>query len=59
MMLWKLLFTATMFYLLTPGVLVRLPPRGSTMTVNVTHALVFAVVSSLVWRLVKGKSMMK
>jgi hypothetical protein len=54
-----LLFTATLFYLLTPGVLVRLPQGGSTMTVNVTHALVFAVVSSLVWRMVKGKSMMK
>jgi hypothetical protein len=55
MMLWKLLFTATLFYLLTPGVLVRLPPGGSTLTVNLTHAVVFAVVSYFAWKMIKGK----
>jgi hypothetical protein len=51
----KLAFLAALFYFLIPGVLVRLPPGGSTMTVNVTHAVVFALVSSFVWKLVKGK----
>jgi hypothetical protein len=40
----KLLFSAVVFYALIPGVLVRLPPGGSTLTVNITHALVFALV---------------
>jgi len=48
----KLLFHAVLFYALIPGVLVRLPPGGSTLTVNLTHALLFAVVCSLVWKLV-------
>jgi hypothetical protein len=54
-MLWKLLFQAALFYFLLPGVLVRLPPGGSTMTVNLTHAVVFAVVSKFLWSAVKGK----
>jgi len=40
----KFLFTVVLFYALIPGVLVRLPPGGSTMTVNLTHAVVFALV---------------
>jgi hypothetical protein len=40
----KILFAAVVFYALIPGVLVRLPPGGSTMTVNLTHALVFGLV---------------
>jgi len=51
----KLLFLAAMFYFLIPGVLVRLPPGGSTLTVNLTHAVVFALVSSFAWRALKGK----
>jgi len=54
-MLWKLLFQAALFYFLLPGVLVRLPPGGSTMTVNLTHAVVFAVVSKFLWSSLKGK----
>lgn len=54
-MLWKLLFQAALFYFLIPGVLLRLPPGGSTMTVNLTHAVVFAVVSKLLWSSMKGK----
>ncbi len=49
-----LIFHAVLFYLLTPGVLVRLPPGSSPMVVNMTHALVFAVVLALsskwVWK---------
>jgi len=55
-MMWgKLLFHAVLFYAFIPGVLVRLPPGGSTMTVNLTHALLFAVVCHLVWKLVFPK----
>jgi hypothetical protein len=54
-MLWKLLFQAALFYFLLPGVLVRLPPGGSTMTVNLTHAVVFAVASKFLWSSLKGK----
>jgi hypothetical protein len=47
----KLLVLAALFFVLTPGVLVSLPPGGSTMTVAATHAVVFALVYTLV---VKG-----
>jgi len=51
----KLLFLAAVFYFLIPGVLVRLPPGGSTMTVNLTHSVVFALVACYAWKMVKGK----
>jgi uncharacterized membrane protein len=51
----KLAFVAALFYFLIPGVLVRLPPGGSTMTVNITHAVVFAVVLHFAWKALKGK----
>jgi len=51
----KILFHAVLFYAFIPGVLVRLPPGGSTMTVNITHAVVFALVSSFAWKALKGK----
>ena len=51
----KLIFLAALFYFLIPGVLIRLPPGGSTMVVNITHAVVFALVSSFAWKLVKGR----
>lgn len=42
------LFVAALFYVLTPGILLTLPKGGSKMMVAATHALVFAVVFSLV-----------
>jgi len=48
----KFLFSVVVFYALIPGVLVRLPPGGSTMTVNLTHALVFGLVSCYGYKLV-------
>jgi len=54
-MLVKLAFLAAVFYFLIPGVLVRLPPGGSTMTVNLTHSVVFALVVSYGWKAMKGK----
>ena len=38
------LFVAALFFALTPGVLVSLPPRSSKMVVAATHAVVFAAV---------------
>jgi hypothetical protein len=51
----KLIFLAALFYFLIPGVLVRLPPGASTMVVNITHAVVFALVSSFAWGMVKSR----
>jgi hypothetical protein len=55
------LYAAVLFYLLTPGVLVSLPPGGSRMTVALTHAVVFGVVwmltHKLVWRALSGGRM--
>jgi hypothetical protein len=52
------LYAAVLFYALTPGVLVSLPPGASRMTVNLTHAVVFGVVwaltNKMVWKVVGG-----
>jgi len=44
MNLYMSLYVALLFVLLTPGVLLSLPPGGSKLTVAVVHGLVFAVV---------------
>ena len=41
------LFSAVLFFLLTPGILLSLPPGGSKMVVAATHAVVFGLVFSL------------
>ncbi len=47
-------YAALLFIVLTPGVLLRLPMKGSKMTVALTHGVVFAVVwhftQNMVWR---------
>jgi hypothetical protein len=47
-------YAAVLFYLLTPGVLVSLPPGASRQVVQLTHAAVFGLVwmltSKAVWR---------
>ena len=49
------LYAAVLFFLLTPAILVRLPPSGSKFTVAAVHALVFALIfhftHKIVWRL--------
>ena len=51
--MWGLaLYAAVLFYVLTPGVLVSLPPGASRMTVNLTHAVVFGVVLALTHKMV-------
>jgi len=37
-------FGAILFFLLSPGILLRLPSNGSKMTVAMVHALVFGLV---------------
>jgi len=48
------LFTALLFFVLTPGILLSLPKRGSKIMVAATHAVVFALVyhftHKIVWR---------
>ena len=47
-------YSALLFFVLTPGVLVTLPPKGKKLTVAAFHAVVFALVwhftHKLVWR---------
>ena len=42
-----LLTTALLFFVLSPGILLSLPPGGSKITGAATHAVVFAVVHKL------------
>ena len=48
-------YSAILFFLLSPGVLLRLPSNGSKNTVAIVHAIVFAVIlyftAGFVWRL--------
>ena len=41
------LFSALLFFVLTPGIVLSLPPKGSKVIVALTHAVVFALVYSL------------
>jgi hypothetical protein len=38
------LYVAALFFILTPGILLRLPPSGDKFTVAAVHAIVFALV---------------
>jgi quercetin dioxygenase-like cupin family protein len=49
----KLLVLAVFFYLLTPGVLLALPPGASHQVQAATHAVVFTLVITFVWPLLK------
>jgi hypothetical protein len=46
------IYAAVLFFVLTPGVLLSLPPGGSRTTVALTHAVVFGVVWALTHTLV-------
>jgi hypothetical protein len=46
------LYLAILAFLLSPGVLVRLPPRGRPVVVAATHALVLSLVWGLTHKLV-------
>ena len=46
------LYIAALFVLLTPGVLVKLPPKGSLLTIAIVHGIVFALIYHLSHRTV-------
>ena len=46
------LFTALLFFLLTPGILLSLPPGGSKKVVAAVHAIVFALIWTFTHKLV-------
>lgn len=48
--LFMFLYTAVLFYVLTPGILLSLPPKGSKMLVAATHAVVFALVYKFTYK---------
>jgi hypothetical protein len=52
------IYAFLLFFVLTPGVLVYLPPKGGKMVVAAVHALVFAIVwtltNKLVWKATVG-----
>lgn len=48
--LFMFVYTAVLFYVLTPGILLSLPPKGSKMLVAATHAVVFALVYKFTYK---------
>jgi hypothetical protein len=48
------IYTALLFFVLSPGILISLPPKSSKMVVTATHALIFALIyhftHKMVWR---------
>jgi len=54
-------YAAILFFVLTPAVLVRLPPKGGKFTVAAVHAVVFALIfhftHKMVWQLSMGMGM--
>jgi ABC-type uncharacterized transport system fused permease/ATPase subunit len=57
------IYSAILFFVLSPGVLLRLPSNGSKMTVAGVHACVFAIVlyftAGFVWRFSMGINLQK
>jgi hypothetical protein len=52
--IFMLLYVVILFTLLTPGVLVSLPPRSSKLTTAFTHGLVFAAVFNFTYKLIRN-----
>lgn len=48
------IISAVLFFILTPGILLSLPPGGSKMVVALTHAVVFGLVFTLSHRMIMG-----
>lgn len=52
-------YIAVLFFVLTPGILVTLPPKSSKLIVAGFHAIVFALVwhftHKMVWKLSSGR----
>ena len=50
----KFISSAVLFFLLTPGIILSLPPGGSKITVALTHAVVFGIVCTLFQNTIMG-----
>jgi hypothetical protein len=50
-----MLFSAALFFVLVPGVVVSLPPGGSPMVKALTHAVVFAVAYCVLARMLRAR----
>lgn len=50
------IISALLFFILTPGILLSLPPGGSKMVVALTHAVVFGLVFTLSHKMIMGLS---
>jgi hypothetical protein len=52
------IYSAILFFILTPNILVRLPPKSSKFVVAATHAVIFAVIfhftCKIVWKATSG-----
>ena len=52
-------YVALLFFVLTPGILITLPPKGSKFVVGAVHALIFAFIfhltHKLVWSVTSGE----
>lgn len=47
------LYTVVLFFLLTPGILVHYPNRGSKLVVALTHGVLFAVIFYFTYKFVR------
>ena len=52
-------YIAILFFVLTPGVLLSLPPKSSKFVVAATHAVVFALVYHFTHKLVWSASIVR
>jgi hypothetical protein len=46
------LYSAILFFVLTPGILLTLPPKGKKMTVAAVHAVIFGLIWGLTYKMV-------
>jgi len=50
------IYIAVLFFILTPSVLLKLPPKGNKYTVALVHAIVFAVIFHFTYKFVWERS---
>jgi len=50
-------YVALLFFILTPGIILSLPPKGSKFTVAFVHAIVFAAVFHFTHKIVWNMTM--
>jgi hypothetical protein len=48
-----LLYIVVLFVVLTPGILLTLPPKGSKLVVAIVHAIIFAIILHFTYKQIK------